>query len=201
MIPVPPPVDLDAALADYAVEQCAAERVEVHALPIAPHLVRPTDGVVFTGDPCRARPVLRLEVHRDGAVAARYTVQPRLTAYVRVSVTADPLERGDIVSELDTTAVVAAPELVGAPVGEGRWEARRALPAGTPLTDAVLRPARDAHAGDRVEVVVRRGELVIGTRGRLLSAARIGDRVRVHSDATGTTVSAVLVEPGVVEVR
>jgi flagella basal body P-ring formation protein FlgA len=50
-----------------------------------------------------------------------------------------------------------------------------------------------------VTVRVRTGDLEIRAEGRLIGSARVGQRVGVHLDATGTVARGVLVSPDTVE--
>lgn len=75
---------------------------------------------------------------------------------------------------------------------------RRAISAGAALTEADVELGPPLARGTEVQVVVRSGALAISSRGRLESAARVGDQVRVRVEATRRIVSGRLTGAGTV---
>jgi flagella basal body P-ring formation protein FlgA len=196
MIPLPPPPDAAALLAAWAVEACEAVQVDVHHTGLAPAALVGATGLRWVGDPCRARPALRVEIERlDGITTL--SARPSLTLWVRAPVAARDLAPGDEIAVAD--GIVDQSILRGSPVAGG--VAVVALAAGTPLTSAVVAPPVDARAGDAVRIVVRRGALSVSSEGRLLADARVGATARAAADATRRVVVGVLVDPDTVEVR
>lgn len=193
-----PVLPLVASLTGYVVEQCGAVEVEVHWVGVDPARVASDADLHWTGDPCRSRPELRLEVVRDAALDARFTVRPSLSTWVETVVAEQPAAVGQTVAI--TTGRALLQDVRGTPRTDGTWIARVPLSAGDPITDAVTIAPLDGTAGDAVRLAVRAGALSIHAPGRLLADARIGEPVRVVNEATHSTLRGVLVEPGVVEV-
>jgi flagella basal body P-ring formation protein FlgA len=75
---------------------------------------------------------------------------------------------------------------------------RRPIAAGVALTEADVELPPPLARGTEVSVVVRSGALAISSRGRLESAARVGDQVRVRVEATRRIVSGRLTGAGTV---
>jgi flagella basal body P-ring formation protein FlgA len=75
---------------------------------------------------------------------------------------------------------------------------RRPIAAGAALTEADVELGPPLARGTEVEVVVRSGALAITSRGKLESAARVGDQVRVRVEATRRIVSGRLTGAGTV---
>lgn len=193
-------IDAATTLAAYAASACGAEQVEVHAAAVDPEAVAGADQLRWSGDPCGPSPVLRLEVLRDGQIAARYTVRPSLTVHVEAWVAAQQTPRG--------ASVHATRGLV--PLGRntltrvdhaGPWQARLDLEQGTPLTPATVEPRPDVRRGAVVDVVVARGRVRLVAPGRLLTDGQIGQPVRVHNEATHTALRGVLVDEQTVEIQ
>ncbi|MBN2800861.1 MAG: flagella basal body P-ring formation protein FlgA [Deltaproteobacteria bacterium] len=179
MIPDLPPVE--ASLVEWAAEVCDATRVEVHFTGLS----AAGDGpFTWGGDPCRARPDLRLHID-DRSL----TVRPHLTVWVAVEVAAADIPAGGLVVSLP--GEVPIEDLRGARV-HGALVARGAISAGTPITAAVARVAPDAARDAEVTLVVQRGALQVGAPGRLLQEAHLGDRVRVINLATDVVLTGTL---------
>ncbi len=195
---LPPVVDVDASLSAWVEQVCDAEHVDVDWTGLdASRLPQGTQSLRWTGDPCRRRPTLRATAVRRSEAVARYTVQPELTAWVRVPVAATDLQAGEA---LDVgSGLVASHAIIGQPVSDG--VARVDIAAGDPLTTSVVALRMDAHTGSTVDLVVRRGALQISAPGRLLEGARRGDRVRVANAFTREGLLGILVDDTTVEVR
>lgn len=193
MIPVLP---VEEALVAFVTERCAADEVRVEALGIAPDRLPEGATWLWSGEPCRRRPTLRLVAVRDEVTVLSTTVQPVLEVLVRAPVTAADVEAG---ARLETVwGQVPVETLIGTPL-EGTWEARVALPAGTPVTDRVVRPVPAARQGDAVDVVVERGALRLSAPGTLLGDATVGEAVFVVNQATRVRLRGVLVDAHTVQ--
>lgn len=187
-----------AALVAYAVATCGAVRVDVDWTGVATGVVSDGATLSLDGDACRSRPRLRLTEVQGGVVVATYALRPGLTVWVDAPVAAADVAAG--AAGQTVPGVVPVDALVGEPVA-GPFVARVPVRAGAPVTSAVIAVPVDGSVGQTVDVVVRRGGLVIVTPGRLLQDGRVGDDVRVAIGATGVAETAVLVAPGRVEVR
>ena len=190
--------NLQEALRTYAVAQCGAERVEVHFLGIDASAAPADLGqALWEGDPCRSRPDLRVAmVAVDGSLRARLSVQPHLSVWIKTLVAAEPVAPGEPVRAID--GLVLAERIRGqSPVSSGI--ARVSLDAGDPLTKLVVQAPFDVESGARVSVRVRRGTLTISADGTTLEKGRIGDEIRVVSQATHSALVGVLVDAQTVE--
>ena len=76
------------------------------------------------------------------------------------------------------------------------WVARRRISEGQPLTVEMLRPKPTNLEGDQVDLVVKNGSITIKTRGRLMSDAMIGQKVRVFTAATSNVIEGTLTQKG-----
>ena len=76
------------------------------------------------------------------------------------------------------------------------WVARRRIAAGQPLTVDMLRPKPTNLEGDQVVLIVKNGSITIKTRGRLMSDAMIGEKVRVFTAATSNVIEGTLTHKG-----
>ncbi len=188
------------ALAAYVQQQCGAVDVEVHAVAVDDAAVHGAERVRWAGDPCRPWPVLRLEVLRDGAVAARYTVRPSVTVWVEGWVAAAPAAPGEAVAGARGRFALGRGVALRVQ-DEGPWRAAAAIEAGQPLTRDVVEPLPDATRGAEVQLVVQKGGITLTADGRLLQDGTVGEPVRVRNDATQTAQVGVLVAPRTVELR
>jgi flagella basal body P-ring formation protein FlgA len=204
MIPALPTADLPPAqavaqaLVEYAVERCAAERVDVHVLGVDTSRWEPGATFVWSGEPCAAHPELMLSASRDAVQERRVAVRPYITVWVKAPVAAVDHEPGAPVQS--TWAEVPVESLGGqAPLSTGI--ARVRVKAGEPLTAWVVAEPVDIKQGAAVSLVVRRGALTISADGTSLEDARVGDTVRVVNSATKTTLRGTLIDPNTVEIR
>lgn len=204
MIPVsPPPVqtvaelDIDASLAEWARDVCGADRVDVEwtGLPSS-QLPAATERLVWQGDPCRRRPHVRVAAVVDGVPTARFSVQPSLTLWALVPVAARDIAVGEPISVVDAEVDLA--KVVGLPVRQG--VALTVIAAGRPVLESMVGTPFDASNGSSVELVYRRGNLMIAADGRLLEDAKLGDSVRVVNSSSRAVAQGVLVTSDRVEI-
>ncbi|MGR3806002.1 flagellar basal body P-ring formation chaperone FlgA [Marinibacterium profundimaris] len=80
-------------------------------------------------------------------------------------------------------------------------EARVALYAGRPVLGNDLGPPAVVERNDVVTLVFARGGLLISAEGRALSRGGVGDSVRVMNLSSRTTVTGLVQENGMIEVR
>lgn len=200
MLPVvadlPPPAE--AALAAFAEQECAAERVDVLAVGVAISTV-PEGRAMWSGDPCAAHPSLRLKVIDDGQIVFNASVRPELDIWVTTVVSVTDTDPGAPLSI--EPGVVRLRQIVGTPVGQGDWVARVHHKPGDPITDRTATTALDRNAGDAVALVVTRGAVTLTAPGTLLANARVGDDVQVINEATRVRLRGKLVSPDTVEIR
>jgi hypothetical protein len=190
-------LDLQQELVAYVTEQCDATRVEVTWLGVDPtRLPAGVQQVRWEGEPCRAHPQLRLTWVTGGELD-QYTVRPELVVWVPALVAAESAAQGELVKVEPGEAPLD--KLTGPRWTSESAVALRSLAAGEPLTAAKVALPADAVSGARVTVRVRTGDLEIRAEGRLIGSARVGQRVGVHLDATGTVARGVLVSPDTVE--
>lgn len=80
-------------------------------------------------------------------------------------------------------------------------EARVALYAGRPLRAGDLGPPAMVERNDIVTLVYARHGLQISAEGRALSRGGVGDNVRVMNLSSRTTITGLVQENGMIEVR
>ena len=206
MIPTPaiadvPPAELvESSLADYAIDSCKAETVEVRWLGLAEErLPTAIQDIVWDGDPCRRRPDLRMTVVDAGKIDAQYTLRPSLVVSVRVPVANADFRPGDPVTA--NWGLVPIEKVQGTPITSGNWAARVNIDAGEPITDAVVEQPIDAKKGSAVTLQIVRGALTLNAPGSLLEDARIGESIRVVNEATHVALRGVLVAPDTVQLQ
>ncbi len=149
------------------------------------------------GYPCRERPRLRLIGTRDGAVVRALTFQPHLKLDREGWRVVRDAKPGDTVQLERAWVPYATPPVELRPP----MRARRALRAGQVLGPLDAEPLPDAERGDDVELLLHRGALTVRSSGRLLTDARLGERVRARHAVTGVVLEGTLTDPGTVEVR
>lgn len=184
-----------AALLAHVQASCDPADLELHRLGIAAEALPEAHRWQWTGEPCRATPVLRLHaLGPHGESLGSWTVRPRLTVYLSSPVVSAPTRAGEIAPL--QPGVVPAQDLWGDPIdaSAGPWIARTALEPGDPATRSTVQPAPDARAGEAVELSFIRGGLELRSAGKLLTDARIGDPVRVVSHATQRALHGRLVD-------
>lgn len=187
--------DVSASLVAYATEVCRAVRVEVGWLGLDPARL-PAGGVpMWSGDPCRAHPELKL-IWGQGDDVDVLTVRPRLGVWVPARIASAPAGIGELILVVDGTARIE--DLDGVlPVGD--LVATTAIQTGDVVSATNARVRPDAAAGGDVTLRVRVGSLVITAPGRLLDAARIGGDARAQNLATDTIVRGTLIDADTVE--
>ncbi len=188
--------DLQASLAGWATDACQAERVDVAWLGIDPARLPAGGTGRWSGDPCRAHPVVEL-TWGTGDDVDFYTLRPELAVWVAADVAAGPAAAG---AAIRVTPGLVRVETAGSWPG-GAAVAIRAVRAGEPVTLANARPAADLASGAPVSVVVRAGALEIRSAGKLLEPGRVGQPVRVLGTATHAILDGVLVDRDTVEIR
>ena len=188
---------LEASLVEYAQAVCGAQKVEVDWVGVG---VEPpaTARLVWEGEPCRRNPSLKVTFLVDGVPESTISARPRLAVYVEVPVASQSVMAGEVVQT--SPGLVRVERVIGEPVA-GERIARMALQAGDAVTHSNSRPVPDAARGQNVTLVAESGALRIEAPGQLLADAHIGEDVRVMNQATRTTVTGTLVEPGLVRVQ
>lgn len=179
----------EASLVAWVEQACDAVSVDVHWLGVDEDL----DGALrWEGNPCRARPQLRLWVDDRPR-----TVRPHLTVWVRVPVASAPASPGQAISWEEGVAPVES--VRGVPLRSEGLQARVSLDAGDPITDAVVLLPPDARRGAPVTLTVTAGSLTVTAPGELLEDGTLGQSVRVVNLATHTTQRGHLVRPDTVD--
>ena len=127
----------------------------------------------------------------------------KATANVLMAVDAIPqgqalTEQNTKVEQCDVTNI--KDPVLQAPGGDNDWVARRTIQAGKVITalDVALPPA--IKSGDTVTVTVKCGSVCLRTSAEAKQDGRIGDSIRVRSDASEDDVRARVVGPGAVEI-
>ena len=120
-----------------------------------------------------------------------------------VSVIAQTIERGAIVSEADI-AIRDLPEadarlaLPGAAIvgkeATRRLDAGRIVRAGDVATPLMVRK------GDPVSILFKRGSLAISVQGKALTGGQNGATIRVQSQTSHALMEATVIAPGVVRI-
>ena len=199
---LPPPMDevvhVEQSLADWAGDQCEADKVEVQWTGLdADRLPRGTERLVWQGDPCRGRPSVRVVAIVDGMPEARFTIQPSLSLWLHAPVAVRDTAAGTAI-ETEQRLVPYA-DVTGRTVSSG--VARVFVAEGRPVTDSLVREPVDAENGAPVQLVYRRGNLVIEAEGRLLEDGHVGQSVRVVNDASHAVAHGTLLPNQTVEIR
>ena len=152
----------------------------------------------WSGQACRARPTLRLRSVRTDGSPVDLTVRPTLRIFIQALRATEPAREENPVAW--TLARAELGSLVGDPVPPGEWVARRPLEVDEVLTTELVRPPWVARSGSTVEVVLRRGPIVLKDQGTLLvDAANLGQSVRVATSRAA--FDGVLVDPDTVEIQ
>jgi flagellar basal body P-ring formation protein FlgA len=125
-----------------------------------------------------------------------------LARKVRVTVATRALPVGAVLKDADLTVDdrPAKDALQLDPAALVGVRLRRPLAAGAALTESDVELGPPLARGTEVDVVIRSGAMAISARGRLESAARVGDTVRVRVEATRRILSGRLTGAGVVTV-
>ena len=105
------------------------------------------------------------------------------------------LLRGDIVSAADLEGDASEIALL---IGQS---VRRPIAAGRKVRLYDVEEPADVVRQQGVSIRFVRGPLVLRTEGRAMQTAQIGDRITVALNGRRQPLSAVVVAPGVVEVR
>ena len=90
-------------------------------------------------------------------------------------------------------------QLAALPVGpDGIWVALAVQPQNSVVTVDRVKRQPDAFDGSTVGIEIRRGNLVVRSKGKLMSDCFIGQSCRVISVETGKTIEAILMSPSLV---
>ena len=182
------------SLVAWALATCGAVRVDVDWVGVDPATIGPGE-LVWSGDPCRSAPELHLTAVVDGTPRRAVSVRPQLQVWVSAPVAARDVAMGEAVQA--TSGLVRVDRRDGKPVTDG--VARRALVAGTPLTDRVVGEPVDVRAGADVALVVTSGPLTVRAPGHALGSGCVGARIKVVNDATHTELTGVVRDAHTVE--
>jgi len=142
----------------------------------------------------------------SGGQSSDFTVAVTLHHYGETATANRPLARGmtltpDLftwqwvdLSEADRDHVSSRLSLMGNSVA-------RSLRLGDPLRQSDLKMSPVVQAGDQVELLVRRGPLVVSTKAFARQDGCLGQTIPVRNDLTGRLVNARVSGPGQVEWR
>lgn len=186
-----------------AVVAAVAQRVGVPASRVELGPLGLPEGVTanaWTVDLPRVGPVcgsaVTLILRGDGN---RYTIRPRIEAWLDVEVATADAESGTRVAT--ETARAACTRLRGeTPVGAGEWQALARLRAGDPVTSARVRRMPDVLEGAEVIVVAEVGAVAVRAPGRATDDAYVGEPVHVVNNVTNTMVVGTLADDGTVRI-
>ncbi len=122
-----------------------------------------------------------------------------------VLVTRNPVSRG---AAIDSAQLITRKQEVsrysdgyyrpGDPVD--RLQARRNLPAGTPITARNVEPRLAVRSGEAVTIRLSIRGLDIKSRGKALQSGPIGKVIRVKNDRSGRIIEGEIIAPGQVRV-
>lgn len=79
-------------------------------------------------------------------------------------------------------------------------EARNVLYPGRPVLPSDIGPAAVIERNQIISLVYKKGALRISVDGRALARGGVGERIRVINTESRTTVSGLIIGPGIVEV-
>jgi flagella basal body P-ring formation protein FlgA len=195
-----PPIEeaVIAALSEMVAESCSASQVEIHHLGIRKEVLANGASFRWTGNACRSNPRLNLSIVRESGEATNLVVQPALTIWMQVPVAAKDIQTGQLVYPV--RGLVKLSSLSGTVVPAG-GEARVPIAAGKPITTMNVREPYDARVGNTVTLQVIRGPITLTTPGKLMSNARIGDKVRVVNHHNQTVMTGTLLSPDNVQIQ
>ncbi len=125
--------------------------------------------------------------------------------YDDVLITRNPIRRG---SAIDSNQLVSRKQEIsrfqggyyrpGDPLD--RLQARRDLPAGTPLTTRSVEPRLAVHSGEQVTIHLSVQGLDIKSRGKALQSGPVGKIIQVRNIRSGRIVEGEITAPGLVRV-
>lgn len=163
--------------------------------------VRPAEGATLRGNL-----VLRVDVAQEifgGEQRVAATVPVSFLVKRRESrlVTKGPIRRGDVLGpdnleqrEQDATFDHEGVADLAAVQGK---VARVFIPAGKPLTAAMVEQPLAVHRGDMVRLLVRSGAVVVEASAKAMRDARIGESIPLQVDGSDRQVQARCVDAGV----
>jgi flagella basal body P-ring formation protein FlgA len=144
----------------------------------------------------RGRSNVAIEFLQEGRVVRRIQVPVMVRIYARVPVAVRALQAGatvqqdDILYERRDITSYRQDEIIGSEAVSGLM-LRRAISAGTVLTNSLCMAAGSVKKGNMVQVIVQSGGVIISTRGTALADASPGQSVRVQRD-TGNGMQQML---------
>ena len=129
-----------------------------------------------------------------------------ISATISVPVLAHALKAGEIVTNDDLTTAGVNPREVFAGTVRAAAEvvglkAQRAVGAGVPLNKITFRAVPTVARDSAVSLIYRRPGVELTGSGKALQDGRVGEVIRVLNPASRATVEAVVVGPGMVEVK
>jgi flagella basal body P-ring formation protein FlgA len=184
---------------------CRVEVLKVDVGPMRPYPPSATWDLSLRENKIQNQLSGQILVQDESIPVDRIPIQTELRIFKRVPV----LQRGLQMGELITTADVSWTERNLASVNSGsavpaemlNARTRRALPAGYVITGNDIQRELTVKRGETVEVHVRNADWNVSMKGVAEDSGRIGDAVRVRNPVTQKRVSAVVIQPGVVEIR
>lgn len=133
----------------------------------------------------------------------RHEFVARVALDAEVLVSAGPIAAGKALSAEDVRPerrdVTQMADAVGIPENAVGLSSRRALREGQVLQARLLNKAVLVRRGAAVRIVARHGGVSVENAGESLQAGSLGDIVRVRNATSGKTLSARVVDEGVVE--
>lgn len=133
-------------------------------------------------------------------------VQASVEAMATVLVSARPLGRGEVLTEADISAEEKdLAKLTGGYLTDPRevvgMSVKRAVRAGQTLTPALLQARVVVRRGERVVILAQAEGLEVRMEGVALADGAQGQVIRVRNSGSKREIEAVVVAPGVVQVR
>jgi len=187
-----------------AVARVDVKDVELRWLGLGVALDCPSDAQVLVdsraGEDFRGRTELWVTLLAGSEECARVRLPSRIAIWQDVQVAVRDASVGE---EVQMMKGRAPRDLIrGQPVDPngGKWIALHPVRTGEAITDRDVVLAPSVLAGDPVVLEVVYGRLHIVADARMLNDGRVGERVRVANNATGTVVTGKLVDARTVRV-
>lgn len=196
----------EAFLADYPYDSPYPPRIELGRLD--PRLrLKPCaeDLVIDFTRPERDRGSSSLTLRCNRPVSWKLHLPVTVRLYDDVLVTRSPVRRGAVLEKgqlvtrrLEVSAWRNGYYRPGDPVN--RLQARRDLPAGTPLTARSVEPRLAVRSGEQVTIRLSSRGLDIKSRGKALQSGPVGKVIRVKNERSGRIIEGEITAPGQVRV-
>lgn len=195
-------------IVDRAKELCPTCRIEV--LKVETGTMRPyppssTWDLTLKEQKISSQLSGHIVIQDEANMLDKVTLQTDLRVFKKVPVLQRGLQMGELITPADVVwternlAAISNGAAVPAEMTNART--RRALPAGYIVTGNDIQRELTVKRGETVDVYIRNSDWNVSMKGIAEDSGRVGDAVRIRNPVTQKRVSAVVIQPGVVEIR